>query len=121
SKLTYIKRFIPEALSSARIAFVEEKKAEVLHSLSAWLPMISVNKDEINVAEFIDVMKYKAKGKKLSKDEKIKIKILQALPYEEPEVIEESIEEEQTNKTPVIFGDDDFNPNDNGVQGNLFE
>ena len=121
SKLTYIKRFIPEALSSARIAFVEEKKAEVLHSLSAWLPMISVNKDEINVAEFIDVMKYKAKGKKLSKEEKIKIKILQALPYEEPEVIEESIEEEQTNKTPVIFGDDDFNPNDNGVQGNLFE
>lgn len=127
TKVTYIKRFVPEVISSGRINFVDDKKTQVLHCLSDWLPIISLNKEEINVSEFVEVMKYRAKGKKLSKEEKVKIKVLQPLPYTEPEVepeeptAEEQEEEISQNKPQVVFTDDDFNPNDSGIQGNLFE
>lgn len=123
TNLTYIKRFIPEMLSNSRIAFVDDKKAEVLYCLRDWLPIISVNKEEINISETFEVMKYRAKGKKLSKEEKLKIKILEPLPYEEPVEEVETIEEETSEEkehTPIVFNDDDFNPNDDGVQGTLF-
>ena len=88
--------------------------------------MISVNGEEINVAEFVDIMKYRAKGKKLSKETKVKIKILKALEYIEPkeEIIEEEIAEnldtEEQRNTPIEFNDDDFIENDDTVQGSLF-
>lgn len=126
TKQWFIKRFLPEPVSQSRIFFIDDKKAEVNHILNDWLPMISVNGEEINVAEFIDIMKYRAKGKKLSKEPKVKIKVLKALEYVEPkeEIVEEEVikNDETTNErnTPVEFNDDDFIENDDTIQGSLF-
>ena len=122
TKLMFIKRFVPEAISQSRILFIDDKKAEVNHILNDWLPMISVNGEEINVAEFVDIMKYRAKGKKLSKELKVKIKILKPLEYIEPqeEIAEESTDAQQEPNTPIEFNDDDFIDSDDTIQGSLF-
>lgn len=128
TKTTYIKRFIPEPLSQSKIPFVEEGKSEVLYCLGDWLPMISVDGQQMNIAEQIDTVKYRAKGKKISKD-KVKIKILESLPYTEPIEEENTIEEEnmekdsetQETKPLMEYSDKDFNQDDEDrIQGSLF-
>ena len=110
----YIKRFIPELLSNDRISFLDSETSVMKHCLTDWLPVISIDGEEKEVTTLTDIMKYKAKGKKISKDKKAKIKILDPLPYEEPKQ-----EEEQTD----IENDEFFNSEteeDNGVQASLF-
>ncbi|MBR1769937.1 MAG: DNA gyrase/topoisomerase IV subunit A, partial [Bacteroidales bacterium] len=121
--LTYIKRFVPEPVSQSRIFFADADKTEVLECMSDYLPVISLNNEEINVAEYVDVMKYRAKGKKLSKDKKVKIKILKPLEYTEPEIQQEEISSEETieeTQGGVSFEEGDFFGDGDGIQTNLF-
>ncbi|MBO6117781.1 MAG: DNA gyrase/topoisomerase IV subunit A [Bacteroidales bacterium] len=110
----YIKRFIPEMLSNDRISFLDSGTSVMKYCLTDWLPVISIDGEEKEATDLTDIMKYKAKGKKISKDKKAKIKILDPLPYEEPKE-----EEPQTD----IESDEFFNSQteeDNGVQASLF-
>lgn len=120
----YVKRFIPEQISQGRTFFADEKSTKIVHCLYDWRPVISVNKEELIVEEIADIMKYRAKGKKLSKDLKVKIKVLPALPYEEPiveEIEDEQIpSEEQVSLNEVELEEKDFKDNDEGTQTTLF-
>lgn len=111
SSAYYIKRFVAEKLSNDRIAFLDEEKNTLKYCITDYLPVISVDNEEKQVTDIVDVMKYKAKGKKISKVEKAKIKILEPLPYQPPVV--ETTQEENDEI------DSDFD-SDKGVQGSLF-
>lgn len=107
----YIKRFVPEILSNDRVAFLDNDKAALQLCLTDWLPVISVDNQEFQVTDLVDIMKYKAKGKRISKDKKTKFVVLEPIPYE--------IQEEQPNTENNI--EDDIEDNDHkGVQGSLF-
>ncbi|MBP3253820.1 MAG: DNA gyrase/topoisomerase IV subunit A [Bacteroidales bacterium] len=112
----YIKRFIPEMISNERISFLNGQNNVLKFCLTDYLPVISIDGEQKQVSELADVMKYKAKGKKISKDKKAKIKVLPPLPYQE-EVTEEE-------DTADITQDEFFDAQpeeENGVQGSLFE
>lgn len=111
----YIKRFIPEMLSNDRIAFLEEGKTELKYCLTDYLPVIEIDGQKKEATELTDIMKYKAKGKKISKDKNSKIKILEPLPYEEPK---EKIQENEQEEEDTFNKDEEL---DEGVQGSLFE
>ena len=108
----YIKRFVPEMLSNDRISFLDTTKTEIKLCLTDWLPVISVDGEQKQVTELTDIMKYKAKGKRISKDKKTKFKFMASLPYEEP------LKEEE----PLADNDTKINQTDDneGVQGSLF-
>ena len=108
----YIKRFVPEIISNDRISFLDANTCELKHCLTDWLPVVSVDNEQKEVTELTDIMKYKAKGKKISKDKKTKIKILDPLPYEEP------VEESQQEDNDEFFNEDISE--DDGVQASLF-
>ncbi|MBR1627400.1 MAG: hypothetical protein IJ681_09685 [Bacteroidales bacterium] len=114
AKAFYIKRFVPEMLSNDRISFLDSETASLKYCITDWLPVISIDGEEKEVTSLTDIMKYKAKGKKISKDKKTKIKILDPLPYEE--IISE---EEQTDIENDEFFNEDLEE-DNGVQTSLF-
>lgn len=107
----YIKRFVPEILSNDRVAFLDNDKAALQLCLTDWLPVISVDNQEYQVTDLVDVMKYKAKGKRISKDKKTKFVVLEPIPYQ--------IQDEQPDTENNI--EEDIEDNDHeGVQGSLF-
>ena len=113
-----------------KVFFVDENSNfKLVYATSDWLPVIELNLEDskkgkeveseiINLSEFTDLMKYKAKGKKLSKYSITKINVLESLPFdEEIEEQEEEIEqetEEITLDNNNEHGDEDF------IQGSLF-
>ncbi|MGP1515290.1 MAG: DNA gyrase/topoisomerase IV subunit A [Bacteroidales bacterium] len=110
----YIKRFVPEILSNDRVSFLDSETSSLKYCLTDWLGQISINGETKQVTELVDIMKHKAKGKKISKDKKTKIKVLDPIPYEEP--IQEGDKED-------IQKDNFFEEKleeDKGVQGSLF-
>lgn len=107
----YIKRFVPEILSNDRVAFLDNDKAALQLCLTDWLPVISVDNQEYQVTDLVDIMKYKAKGKRISKDKKTKFVVLEPIPYQ--------IQDEQPDTENNI--EEDIEDNDHeGVQGSLF-
>ncbi len=126
-KTTYfIKRFIIEETDKI-INFLEEQDgASLVYILNDWKPVIEIEqKDEkkdkqldnevIDISEFIDIMRYKAKGKRLSKFKITKINILEPIEYKEEEIEEVDSQEEEIsldNNQKLIS--DDF------IQGELF-
>ncbi len=112
-KAYYIKRFIPEMLSNDRIAFIDNQTSTLKFCITDWLPVVSIDEEEKQVTELTDIMKYKAKGKKISKDKKTKIKVLDPLPYEE-----QKVEERSVNENDSFFGEN-FEEDD-GLQASLF-
>jgi topoisomerase-4 subunit A len=127
----FIKRFLVEEIMDRKVFFVDENSnSKLVYSTSDWLPVVElklqdskkgkeVESEIINLSEFTDLMKYKAKGKKISKYSITKINVLESLPYEEE--IEDSQEEENEQETEEItldnnneHGDEDF------IQGSLF-
>ncbi|MFA6200267.1 MAG: DNA gyrase/topoisomerase IV subunit A [Bacteroidales bacterium] len=127
----FLKRFLVEEIMDKRVFFIDEgSNQELVFASSDWLPMVELNLEDpkkgnevesetINLYEFTDLMKYKAKGKKLSKYTVKKVNILESLPYEEE--IEEEEEEMTEKETEEItldnnkeYSDEDF------IQGSLF-
>ena len=122
----YIKRFHPESSSDKKTCFITEHPKSTLEFVSIdHLPMIELNfkeksgkkkePEEINIASFITVKGEKAKGNKLSDYAILKIKPLESLPYDEPEV-EFEIETEPVRPVtekkepiePVLIPEDSF-------------
>lgn len=126
----FLKRFLVEEIMDRKVFFVDENSNfNLVYATSDWLPVIELNLQDskkgkeveseiINLSEFTDLMKYKAKGKKLSKYSITKINVLESLPFEEEiEEQEEEIEqetEEITLDNNNEHGDEDF------IQGSLF-
>lgn len=124
----FLKRFFIEDTDKKINLFDDQKGAIVYKIFNDWYPMIELSlKDEkkdkdldkeiINVSEFCDIMKYKAKGKRLSKYLVTSINVLEPLPFEEEveDIEEEEIEEELTlDSNTNNISDEDF------IQGELF-
>lgn len=112
SQSIYLKRFLIEP-SNKKINIFEEQIGGVLVEVSTdWLPRIELEGKEYEVANLCDIFKWRAKGKRVSKNKDSKITWLEPLPYEE-EVKEEGIIEE----------DDEFKSEFNDketIQGSLF-
>ena len=97
-KSTYfLKRFLVE-LTDKKTDFIGEEKGSMLVTVSAdWLPVLLIRFDEklnkkpvddeqVNVSAFVDLMGFKAKGKRLSNYAIKRVELLEPLPFEEPEV-----------------------------------
>ena len=147
TKLMYIKRFMIEEDTplNRRISFIgENENAEYLIMNMDKLPrlMLSFNDsasgkqyedEELNVAEYIGVKSYKAKGKRLSTRDEATYTFLEPYePQEEDVLEEENVEvaddntEEVENSIPEVNAssnesDDNFFSEDDGVQLTLFE
>jgi topoisomerase-4 subunit A len=96
----YVKRFTVE-MSDKAVNFLNDHKESYLVEISLdWLPQMELSFQEkngrkrpdeiINLAEFIGVKSFKAKGRKLSEHAIEEMKWIEPLPYEPPEEEEES-------------------------------
>jgi topoisomerase-4 subunit A len=135
-KKHFIKRALPE-MSNKRVDFVDKDQKQELKLLSInYLPQIEVlftDKDKkkltttIFAADFVEIMRIKARGKNLAMDNIVSFKELDPLPFEEPEVeisqneieeVEETTEiQEMEVDKKVIWDDKESDP---GVQMSLF-
>ncbi|MDR0970948.1 MAG: DNA gyrase/topoisomerase IV subunit A [Bacteroidales bacterium] len=127
-----VKRFLVEEILDKKVYFVEENdNFQILHITNDYYPVIELSLEDakkkkplddliINIGDFVEVSRYRAKGKKLSKYNITNIKILESLPYEEKIEEEESQSQEEINEDEVLtdnnkeYNDEDF------VQGSLF-
>ena len=147
TKLVYIKRFDidDETPLNRRISFIgENENAQFLIMNMDKLPrlLLSFNDsasgkqyedEELNVAEYIGVKSYKAKGKRLSTRDVATYTFLEPYEPEEEEVMEdENVEAEEGNadvsedtnaeiNASNNESDDNFFSEDDGVQLTLFE
>lgn len=127
-KSTYfLKRFLVEA-TDKKTDFIGEEKGSILVAVSSdWLPVLLIRFDEklnkkplddeeVNVSEFIDIMGFRAKGKRLSNYAIKRVELLEPLPFEEPEIelpaeepdVEEVLLEEEADSTPWSEETDNF-------------
>ncbi len=113
-KKHYVKRFdIPELTHTNRkFMFSGESKGSKLEMYTLdYLPVLQfdiksttgndIETEVIPLADFIGVKGYKAKGKRLSNKDIKKIKFLEPLPYEEPEV-EKTQEKENEDADAIV-------------------
>ncbi len=126
-KTTYfIKRFLIEETDKIINILEEQDGASLVYILNDWKPVIEIEqKDEkkdkqldnevIDISEFIDIMRYKAKGKRLSKFKITKINILEPIEY-----IEEEIEEEESQEEEISLDNNQKLISDDFIQGELF-
>ena len=143
TKLMYIKRFDidDETPLNRRVSFIgENENAQFLMMNMDKLPrlLLSFNDsasgkqyedEELNVAEYIGVKSYKAKGKRLSTRDVATYTFLEPFEPEEEEVeevVEEAVDVEDDNVTEEVVQsnnetDDNFFSEDDGVQLTLFE
>ena len=83
SKCVYFKRFLIEQ-SNKKINILEEQKDSKLICVSTdWRPVAEIDGKEAVIEDLSDIKKYRAKGKKISKDDKCDVKFTTPLPYEE--------------------------------------
>lgn len=106
---TYMKRFIPE-LTDKIIEFLsDDKTIQILHILYDYQPQIEVeyftkNPEEIEIiqiscVEFVELMSIKARGKRINNGVIKEIRVLDPIPYEEEEEInDDSIDEIEDNE-----------------------
>ncbi len=129
-KQHFVKRFLIEEITDKKVFFIDEdKNFEVIHITNDWLPMVELTlKDEkkgiaidneiINLSEFADLTKYRAKGKKLSRYFVKDVKVLESLPYQEEEDEEENDDNQEREEIELDnnkeHSDEDF------IQGSLF-
>ena len=101
----FVKRFNPQ-LTDKKVDFIPMEKGTKLVLVSIdYLPVMEVKyykkdpkatfTDQIQIADFVDVQGYKAKGKRISLGTVKSVKWLDPLPYEEPEEVEpEEVDDE---------------------------
>jgi topoisomerase-4 subunit A len=114
-KFTYIKRFYPEP-TEKRVLFISEADGSTLELVQTdTLPRLELKfakdkgkereNEEVDVAEFIAVKGFKAKGKRLSQNKIAKIIVLESHPepvVEEPEApVEEVAPQPKSPKDPL--------------------
>jgi len=114
-KSHYVKRFLVENVEG-KFSFIGDHKDSILEALSTdWRPIAELvfvkekgkdRKEEVlNIEEFITIKGWKALGNKLT-NKKIKvIKLLDSLPYQEPEaeeIIEEIVEIIETQEVEEV-------------------
>ncbi|MDR1878058.1 MAG: hypothetical protein LBQ64_00665, partial [Bacteroidales bacterium] len=135
-KKYFIKRTLPE-LSSRRVDLTDKEQKQELKLLSVnYLPQIEITsyvdkkKKEkqsvlLSAADFVEVMKPKARGKSLGMEHIIDFKEAEPLPYTEPEEMqeEEPAKEQQddassASDTNTIWDEEEKDP---GVQMTLFD
>lgn len=103
----FVKRFNPQ-LTDKKVDFIPMEKGTKLVLVSIdYLPVMEVKyykkdpkatfTDTIQIADFVDVQGYKAKGKRISLGTVKSVKWLEPLPYDEPE--EPEIEEDDDTET----------------------
>ncbi len=94
----FVKRFIPEFSDKKTDFFADMNAITIVAICNDYIPVFEVksknkNKEtvseQINAVEFVDLMNIKAKGKRLTINDIRTITLLDPLPYEEPEDIEE--------------------------------
>ena len=113
SKNYYVKRFKVEISDKKNSFIAEHHDSELVMVTKDKLPRIEIIFDEkkapknkkseiVNIAEFIDVKGYKAKGKRLTNYEVKKFKIIEPLPCEDDENDDEQINEETIVEKPVV-------------------
>jgi topoisomerase-4 subunit A len=97
----YLKRFQIDVNDKKTDFIGEDADSKLIQVSTDWLPRFQINFDEkinnraiddeeVIAADFIDVKSHKAKGKRLTTYAVKKIKMLEPLPYEEEQTIEES-------------------------------
>ncbi|MDR1725056.1 MAG: DNA gyrase/topoisomerase IV subunit A [Bacteroidales bacterium] len=123
TKRYFVKRFLIEE-TEKKIAFLEEGgNLTLINVFTDWKPVINIkfeNKlakrpledSEVSIFDFVDVMKYKAKGKRLSSNPVKKIEVLPSIPYEE-------VFTKEDNEKLTL--NSDFNGEEGGIQAELFE
>ena len=101
----FVKRFNPQ-LTDKKVDFIPMEKGTKLVLVSIdYLPVMEVKyykkdpkatfTDQIQIADFVDVQGFKAKGKRISLGTVKSVKWLDPLPYEEPEEVEpEEVDDE---------------------------
>lgn len=110
SKCVYFKRFLIEQ-SNKKINILEEQKESKLICVSTdWRPVAEIDGKEAVIEDLSDIKKYRAKGKKISKDDKCDVKFTTPLPYEE---------KTEDNTVTDDDGNDELNDKD-GIQASLF-
>ncbi len=112
SQCIYLKRFIVEP-SNKKINIFEEQAGAILKEVSTdWLPRMEFEGKEYEISELCDIFKWRAKGKRVSKNKDSEIKWLEPLPYEEEKESEVSFDDEEDFKS-------EFNDKET-IQGSLF-
>lgn len=126
-KLHYVKRFIPEQVSTGRkVSFINESsgsKLVVVASGDAPIVTVKFAKDkkgtpppaEINLTEFIDVKGMKAQGNKLSA---LKVSDIILHDGNEPELSEQDIQTDEVESSVVPFEVEDKR---DGANGNILK
>lgn len=112
SQSIYLKRFLVEP-SNKKINIFEEQEGAILKEVSTdWLPRMEFEGKEYEISELCDIFKWRAKGKRVSKNKDSEIKWLEPTPYEEEKESEVSFDNEDDFKS-------EFNDKET-VQGSLF-
>jgi topoisomerase-4 subunit A len=133
-KKYFIKRALPE-ISDKKIELASKEQKQELKLLSTHhLPQIEVeyfvkdkkdrHKEIISVADFVEIMKTKAKGKRIAIDNIVSIKEIEPLPYTPPV--------EETEESPTVsphadiplheeMGDETHSGGQQGIQMSLFD
>ena len=126
----FVKRFNMEE-SEKPMNFLDcVNNAKLIHVTDDFLPRVLLSfepdkkgtaraDEEIVISEFESVKKYKAKGKRLSNFKITDIRILESLPYDEPE---EKEEDETIEPNDDWMNEDDRSPvEEKGTQPSLFD
>lgn len=129
----YLKRFLIEEPMDKKIFFIEEEPIyKVIHISNDYLPRVElvledpnkkkeIDNEIIDIAEFTNITKYRAKGKKLSRYYVKDIKVLESLTHKE----DKEEEEEDNNKgggerQEIKLDNNNEHKDDDFVQGSLF-
>lgn len=110
SKCVYFKRFLIEQSNKKINIFEEQKDSKLICVSTDWRPVAEIDGKEVVIEDLGDIKKYRAKGKKISKDDKCDVKFTTPLPYEE---------KTEDNTVTDDDGNEELNDKD-GVQASLF-
>lgn len=110
SKCVYFKRFLIEQSNKKINIFEEQKDSKLICVSTDWRPVAEIDGKEVVIEDLGDIKKYRAKGKKISKDDKCDVKFTTPLPYEE---------KTEDNTVTDDDGNEELNDKD-GIQASLF-
>ncbi|MFA7081272.1 MAG: DNA gyrase/topoisomerase IV subunit A [Bacteroidales bacterium] len=132
AKQHFVKRFLVEEITDKKVFFIDEDpNYKVIHITNDWLPMLELKLEDekkgtpieneiINVSEFADFTKYRAKGKKLSRYFVKNVKVLDSLTYEEREDEDEEDNDDNQEREEIELDNNNEHSDEDFIQGSLF-
>ena len=112
SQSLYLKRFIVEPNNKKINIFEDQEGAELKTFSTDWLPRVEIEGKEYELTELCDIYKWRAKGKRVSKNKDAQIHWLEPLAYEQ---------ESETTQDDEDFDNFSSELNDKDtIQGSLF-